>query len=194
VDWQAIQDQIAAVLRAASGESTLDVRFDEASDAAGWRSDRLVRVRLIAIRGDSHEARYVDGASQITPRIYGPRVLVLQILVETPRQSLVNTAEALAEKLRTGIRLPAALEALAVAGLGLARVGSVSSVPFSDGATGRQRSAASFETEHNAASVVVGAAMDWIASVGLEGELGPSEPPREVSILVETPGAPVPDP
>lgn len=187
MDWTAIQTQIVNALRAASGEASLDVRFDETSEATGWRADRLVRVRLVTIRGDSHETRYTDGATQTTPRVYGPRVLVLQIVAETLRQGLAQTADALAETMRTGLRLPGARDALEAAGLGIARVGPVTSVPFLDVATGRQRSAASFEVEHNVHSSVVGAAIDWIASVGLAGDIGPSDPPIEVAFDVVLP-------
>jgi hypothetical protein len=190
VDWANAQTQIVTALREAAGDPTLDVRWDETAEATGWRSDRLVRVSVISVRGDSHETRYVEGPSDLTPRIYGPRVLVLQIFVETQRQTLAHTSEALALRLRTGIRLPAALAALEAAGLGLARVGPVRSVSFPDLATGRRRSAAVFEIEHNAHGSVAGAAIAWVASVAAEGEIDA----REIDVLVETPGAPVPAP
>lgn len=186
MEWTDVQTQIAAALQAAAGEPGLDVRWDHSADATGWRSDRLVRATVVAIRGDSHETRYADGPAQITPRVYGPRVLVLQFFVETQRQTLAATAEALASRLRAGLRLPGALAALASAGLGVARVGPVRVVPFPDPATGRQRSAAVFEVEHNAHESAIGAAIDWIASVEATG-LGET-------VLVETPGAPVPVP
>lgn len=196
MNWTEIQTRYVAALRVAAGLPSLDVRWDDAPAANGWRSDVFVRLRLRGIRGDAHERRYreVEGAPEddhadyLEPREYGPRVLTVELVVETRTQTLALTSVALGERIRTGLRLPQARAAFDQAHVGIARVGRLREVSYpSEGDTGRMRSASVIEVEHNAASVAVGALMDYIERIEGAGDVDGRAVPIEA-------GAPAPPP
>lgn len=204
MNWAQIETRYIAAVRAAAGLPELDVRWDGQATANGWRSDVFVRLRLRAVRGDAHERRaeLVSGgagdphAQYIRPRQYGPRVVVVEHVVESRRQSLAMTSVALGETIRMGLRGIESADLFALAHMGLARVLPSREVSYpDDGNTGRMRSALVYEVEHNAASVAVGAIIDYVESLEMSGTVThPGSPDIELEYLVEAPGAPTPSP
>lgn len=66
-----------------------------------------------------------DPLAEMVPEVGGPRVLSLQVSVETHDQRPGRTARAVAERLRDRVRLPSSVAALQAANLGLVQATSV---------------------------------------------------------------------
>lgn len=182
--WSDVETQIPAAVREAAQDTDLQVVWGEQPDASSWLQAVHVTLRLRAMtRVGQGERYYTDEAmpppedpedpqppNRARERIRWPRLLTVQVMVETQDQRLANAALALADTIHAGLRLDGAHAALEEAGLALGSSGPMRLVDYTDNHA-RRRSAVVWEIELNAATTITGPLTDWIVSVEYEAEI-----------------------
>jgi hypothetical protein len=151
---------------------------------ARWRSAAHVRLRLLsATRKGRDERRYApEGSDDIRERVYGVRVLRIQVTCEAQDQDLVASAWDLAERVSTGMHEADVVAVLDTAGIGLASITAPTGVDYMD-AHRRTRSAVVFDLALNAHTSQVGPLVPRVKSLEFTGtiENGPDIGPEIVS-------------
>lgn len=169
--WSDVETQIPAAVREAAQDTNLQVVWGEQPDASSWLQAVHVTLRLRAMtRVGQGERLYVDESGSARERIRWPRLLTVQVMVETQDQRLAHAALALADTVHAGLRLDDAHAALASAGLTLGSSGPMRLVDYTDN-HGRRRSTVIWEIELNAATTITGPLTGWMASVEYQAEI-----------------------
>lgn len=144
VAWQSIQDGLQAIVASAAGLPVTAVTWRPLTGQ--WNPQTHVRLQVLgglrAIGVDERRQRYDAGEDALLERIYGNRAIPISIRVETQDQDLVDSAYALADKIRTSLRRTSIQSRLrSEACLALSRMEAVRVEDYTDSHT-RQRSLA----------------------------------------------------
>ena len=167
-----IQTAIPAAIQAVV--PGLDVTWRDRE--GGFRADRHVRLRILSRpRRGVDELRHGDpdpGTGLMRERVYGVRRLTVQVAIETQDQDYDDSAEALAEEIRTGLSGRSDTEALFdAADLGVPTTTEPRSVPYRD-PSGRWRSAVVFELWFPTSTSHTGPEIEAVGTVEAAGGVG----------------------
>jgi hypothetical protein len=168
-NWTTAQTAIPAAIRAAADDPDLQVSWGELPEAGAWQNPINVMVRIRGLRavGQAETVHRVE-TGRLRPVRRAPRLLDLQIQVETQDQNLAASALVLADQIHAALDLPDATSELTAAGLSRASQTQIRAVDYTD-AHRRRRSAMVWELTLNVATEAVGALIDWMASVEYGG-------------------------
>lgn len=138
MNWQTVQDAIAAAVAATTGANALDV-FWRGSDRATGLKD-YPQIELVAsslVHAGVDEIRKSYSATPTPGRVVnhvGNRRLTVSIRIYNDDGAVGRNALALADQLRTRLRRPSVLAALRTADVSLARIlGTVDGLEVDDG-------------------------------------------------------------
>lgn len=181
MDWATLRAAIPLVVQTAAGDPTLDVGWHNRE--ARWRNKRHVRLRVLGLKSKGRdERRYTpEGENDMRERVYGVRVLRVQISCETQDQDLDDSAMSLAEDVAIGLTEAASIAALDSAGVGVATIGDRRPVDYMD-EHGRWRSAVVFEVALNGNTSRTGVLIPSIKKIEFTGNIenGPDIGPETV--------------
>ena len=130
MNWAGLQTVLAAQVTTIAGCPAYwrDV-------TAKWEAWPRVFLSVVSSRKlgqDETRTRYVSVDDVILPRVYGGRVLTVQIQVETRDQNLAASAGAIAEQVRTRLGRPSVLAALRAVDIGISTTTDVRTVNRTD--------------------------------------------------------------
>ena len=183
MDWATIDTAILLAAQTALGDLAYDVGW--AHKEARWRSSvGQVQMKILSnARKGRDELRYTaEGDDDIRERVYGVRVLRIQVTCEAQDQDLAQSAWEVAETLSTGLRASDSIAILDTAEIGVASITPPLGVDYPD-AHGRTRSAVVFDVAFNAHTSQTGPLIPRVKSVEFEGtiENGPDIGPVTVT-------------
>ena len=130
MNWAGLQTVLAAQVTTIAGCPAYwrDV-------TAKWEAWPRVCLSVVSSRKlgqDETRTRYVSVDDVILPRVYGGRVVTVQIQVETRDQNLAASAGAIAEQVRTRLGRPSVLAALRAVDIGISTTTDVRTVNRTD--------------------------------------------------------------
>lgn len=117
MNWAGLQTVLAAQVTTIAGCPAYwrDV-------TAQWEAWPRVFLSVVGVRKlgqDETRTRYVDADGTVLPRVYGGRVVTVQIQVESRDQNLAASASAIGEQVRTRLGRPGVLAALRAVDIGI---------------------------------------------------------------------------
>ena len=117
MNWAGLQTALAAQVTTIAGCPAYwrDV-------TAQWEAWPRVFLSVVGVRKlgqDETRTRYVDADGTVLPRVYGGRVVTVQIQVESRDQNLAASAGAIGERVRTRLGRPGVLAALRAVDIGI---------------------------------------------------------------------------
>lgn len=173
MNWSSIETGLISAVRSAADDPSLTVFWQETPQ--GFRTFPLVRLDVVSfdnVGRDEIRGEADAGTQTIQQRVYGNRLLTIQITIETRSQSLAGSAMALADTVRTGLGGEAVRDALASGPeVGLTLRGPVRHATYTN-ANGMRQSFASFEVTLNAHSSQAMREIEYIAEVRYSGDAG----------------------
>lgn len=130
MNWSGLQTVLAAQVTTIAGCPAYwrDV-------TAKWEAWPRVFLSVVSSRKlgqDETRTRYVSVDDVILPRVYGGRVLTVQIQVESRDQNLAASAAAIGEQVRTRLGRPSVLAALRAVDIGISTTTDVRTVNRTD--------------------------------------------------------------
>jgi len=130
MNWAGLQTVLAAQVADIAGCPTYwrDV-------TAQWEAWPRVFLSVVSTRKlgqDETRTRYVALDDVVLPRIYGGRVVTVQVQVETRDQNLATSAGAIGEQIRTRLGRLSVLDALRAVGVGVSTTTDVRTVNRTD--------------------------------------------------------------
>lgn len=167
MDWAAVQTGLISAIQEASGNPSLDVTWRDRTNewhSAPWEGGSKVEIHLSNM-GQIHEdfVTYQEEAGQLRPTVYGARLPVFRFSIETADQDLADSSWALADRIKTALRLPSAHGILEACGLAISAMSPTQAVPMVE--DGRTLSFVVWDITFNASSSFQGALVDYFQSV-----------------------------
>ena len=159
--WADIETDMPSVIQAAAADANLQVEWEHTT--AVFRDDLYVDLSFVSIAGAGRdERRGTVNAEDITERVYGVRLINIQIKVDSQDQPF-NALE-VASKIKAGLYSQAVRDLLVEMGLGLSTVSDPRYVPYRS-AHDRMRGSAVLEAVFNADTTVTLPAIPFVDRV-----------------------------
>ena len=117
MNWAGLQTVLAAQVTTIAGCPAY--WRDVTAQWEAWPRVFLSVVSVRALGQDETRTRYVDADGTVLPRVYGGRVVTVQVQVETRDQNLSASASAIGEQVRTRLGRPGVLAALRAVDIGI---------------------------------------------------------------------------
>lgn len=182
MDWATIDTALPLAVQTALDDLEADVGWHHKESR--WRSATHVRLRVLSVSRKGRDERRTTavGDDDLRERVYGIRVLRIQITCEAQDQDLAQSAWNTAETVSTGLHESDVATVLETAGLGLASITPPLGVDYMD-ASGRTRSAVVFDVSLNTHTSQTGPLIPRVKSLEFTGtiENGPDIGPETVS-------------
>ena len=182
MDWATLQTAIPAAIQSAiAWPSPVSVYWEGLPQ--DWRELSTVALAITSfeIHGvDEDRSYYVAASDQIQERQYGSRRLTIRARCECQDQNLAGGSMALADQIRTGLRLRSVLDALSSDGIAIGAIGAAFPFDYTD-THGRKRSVCAIDLGLNLASVSDGLLHDYVVSISgtydVDGRTGTFQAP-----------------
>lgn len=167
-DWDLVESNLPAAIQAAAADADLQVEWGDLT--AVMRDPTYVNLSFLSLTPAGRDERRGEvGATQITERIYGARVLTIQANIDSQDQPF--TALRLADRIVAGLHSETVASLLLVMGLGLSTTSAPRYVPYKD-SHDRMRSAAIVDIAFNACISHELDPIDFVDRVSGTGLLG----------------------
>jgi len=182
MNFAGYQTALVEAVQTAAADADLDVSWDERE--SGWRSPSHVKLSVVSIvrLGRDETRREESGADDLQERIYGPRRLTIQLMIETDDADLSSSSWELADRIAAGLRREDVRALLDAAELGVSTIGTARPLSYRD-PHGDWRTPVAVELALNTHTAHEGALIGKVRSVEFSGtvEDGPDVGPVTVA-------------